>query len=437
MRPLCEVKPVEQEQTNVAVEPIPLNQRLDPIFILGITERSGTNFLQDVLCLHPQCSKGGLGSQGYLAEDFLPSYAELLAWYADAVSAHWNITGWGIEYLGKDLLCRYLGDGIMSFLNLQLERGGHQVSVANGAMGRAGGVRLVAKTPSVRSLEHFHRVFPSARLLIIVRDGRAVAESAVKTYNVRHEQAAREWAEAAQAIIRFQQTAGSENKYLIVKFEDLYLKLEQELRRIFSFLGLDATNYDFGAAQNLPVRGSSTLAVPGKAVHWRPVQKTASFDPLSRWKHWSRARHERFNWIAGTCMAHLGYETETFGGFRLFWNAWNWMRDKIERLRLLQKTLRHLRSVRLITDLTERKMRRTGVEVDVVVRMANQRLSAYGLLAFFKQRPSPMNHTALAQALHASAAHTVVLGHWSAPIAILLASCPVVVGFAREAKSHR
>ena len=35
-----------------------LSKCANPIFILGITPRSGTNFLQDILCFHPDCGAG-------------------------------------------------------------------------------------------------------------------------------------------------------------------------------------------------------------------------------------------------------------------------------------------------------------------------------------------------------------------------------------------
>ncbi len=38
----------------------------DPIFILGISERSGTNFLFHLLCLHPDCDPGGPIWENYL-----------------------------------------------------------------------------------------------------------------------------------------------------------------------------------------------------------------------------------------------------------------------------------------------------------------------------------------------------------------------------------
>jgi len=212
------------------------------------------------------------------------------------------------------------------------------------------------------------------------------------------------------------------------------------LRRVFDFIGIEATNYDFGAARNLPVRGSSSLKAQGKAVHWRPVEKSASFDPMSRWKNWSRAKHERFNWIAGTAMAHFGYNTEKLGGIRPFWNTWNWLLDRVERLRLFRKTLGNLKSVRLITDLTQRKMRRTGVQVDVVVRMANERSSACGILLAFFKRSTSINHAAWIQGLHASTAHTALPAHsafWSLPIALLFAGYPTMVGLARGTKSLR
>ena len=104
---------------------------------------------------------------------------------------------------------------------------------------------------------------------------------------------------------------GYVRNYLIVRYEDLWNKPEEELRRIFAVVGLDADKYDFNAAINLPVRGSSTFhGKEEQRYHWKPVEKTADFDPLARASHWSRSMHERFDWIAGEKLASLGYMTK-------------------------------------------------------------------------------------------------------------------------------
>ena len=64
----------------------------DPIFILGISQRSGTNFLFNLLGLHPDCER-----VGPIWENFLLNDAQLLVDYADAVyrrwSADWDVPG--------------------------------------------------------------------------------------------------------------------------------------------------------------------------------------------------------------------------------------------------------------------------------------------------------------------------------------------------------
>ena len=54
--------------------------RPSPIFILGISQRSGTNFLFDLLCLHPDC-----GAPSIKWEDFLVDKSDLLVRYVSSV----------------------------------------------------------------------------------------------------------------------------------------------------------------------------------------------------------------------------------------------------------------------------------------------------------------------------------------------------------------
>jgi hypothetical protein len=305
----------------------------NPIFIIGIRSRSGTNYLFDLLRLHPDC----WDAPAPIWEDFLLSDADLLARYARSTYSHWHhwFIAEGEEERIEDKLLQGIGDGLISFLT-----------------SRVRSRRLVTKTPGVHNLEYFFKLFPRAHLLILVRDGRAVAESAVKTWgskpsSMNYELAMRSWARGAKTILQFDQaTKNSDFKYLIVRYEDLWRDVKGSLHRIFDFLGLDVATYDFNAATNLAVRGSSMVRRHWEEkVHWRPVEKTTDFDPTLRWNHWGRALHERFNWIAGEYLGQFGYEAKEYKTNRSFWTIWNIVFDRIWLIRSsLQSISRTLRS---------------------------------------------------------------------------------------------
>jgi hypothetical protein len=99
-----------------------------------------------------------------------------------------------------------------------------------------------------------------------------------------------------------------------------------------TFVGLPVDSFDFAAAANLPVRGSSVFHGEEKSVHWKPVAKTSEFDPIGRSSHWKRPVHERFNWIAGRQQVWLGYEREQYKSNAKFWAIWNKTMDRKWRL---------------------------------------------------------------------------------------------------------
>ncbi len=304
-------------------------QSTEPIFILGIAARCGTNYLHDLIRMHPDCDSGS----AMLEEDNLLANAHLLTRYVDGVSRWWK-QHWGQDELRteKEALAQQIGQGLMGFLSAQLERR-KQLSAKDGNNGRP--TRLVTKTPTVKNLGLFFQLFPTSKLLVLVRDGRSVVESAVRTFDRPYGHAAREWASSAQ-IIQNQRKEHAATPFLLVRYEDLYTNVEKELRRIFDYLQLDADVYDYAGAVNLPVRGSSTLRgqpsareVPwvAKGIHWDPVQKPANFNPVERWASWSRAKHERFNWLAGDYLEPFGYARKDYPGGHPLWAMSNFLLD--------------------------------------------------------------------------------------------------------------
>jgi hypothetical protein len=260
-----------------------------PIFILGIMPRSGTNFLWDLLCLHPDCAPG----RPPIREDFFLEASDHLLGYTSAVRAWWD-PNWGhFDDVVMDEFHRSLGDGLISFLWVDRDR------------------RLVTKTPSVRHLDRFFRFFPNAYLIILVRDGRSVAQSAMASFGWDLDRAARQWAEAAETIRSFtgQRRHGNERS-LIVRYEDVFRDPKGHLQEVLRFLDLDEHTFDFHSAATLPVRGSSFYFGPGRdSLHWEPVTRGSNFDPTETWRTWTREMHERFEWLAGEQLRYLGYES--------------------------------------------------------------------------------------------------------------------------------
>lgn len=259
----------------------------DPIFIHGILPRSGTNFLWDLLLLHPDCAP----ARHPVREDLFLDHSDHLIRFVDEVRAAWD-PRWGRsdEDLSA-LMYRGLGTGLVSFLHVDAER------------------RLVTKSPSVKNLGRFFDFFPAARLIILVRDGRSVAQSSMTTFGWDLDRGGREWAAAADEIVAFQAAqVHRSTKWRIVRYEDLVDDPELQMRKILDFVGLDVAPYDFRAARDLPVRGSSSFGTSEHGIHWEPVHRDSSFSPKDRWRCWDSAALERFNWLAGRQLRYFGYD---------------------------------------------------------------------------------------------------------------------------------
>jgi Sulfotransferase family len=347
----------QKATTEMVLSNIEAPSLASPIFILGIYPRSGTNYLHDLIRMHPHCDP----ECSLLQEDHLLANSHLLLKYIDGVSSRWWKERWGQEELEaeRDLLCAEVGNALCSFLQLQLQRR-KQAAGKNGAGAVAR--RIVTKTPSVENLELFFKFFPSAPLVILVRDGRSVVESSVKTFNQPYGYAARHWARGAERIQNFLQSNPA-TSFMVVRYEDLYSNVESELRRIFEFLHLDPDQYDYHAAINLPVRGSSSLSGGPSTkrfpwvragIHWDAVQKPADFDPVNRWSSWNRPKHERFNRIAAKHLTSFGYEPVTSEKNRSLWSAWNLVQDVLfldQVTWFMRRVIRRVRSSRSIAEL--------------------------------------------------------------------------------------
>lgn len=288
--------------------------RQHPIFVLGILQRSGTNYLNNLLLLHPS-----IQPPGTIWEDFHLAHADMLLNYAEATARHWP-SQWKellSAEMGDGALLRHLGRGIIGFMESQNEKGRLQNPRQHE---ETGSVSLISATPSVMNLHLFFDLFPDAAPIIVIRDGRALVESGVRSFGWDYEEAVRMWRSGARRIIDFTADSKNSGRFFLARYEDLFSRNQDLMSDIFQFLGLERSVYDFDAARNMPVMGSSDLAKTEGRVHWKAVEKRAEFNPLERAGNWSSEMRSRFAWLASREMELLGYRVEKEAA-RPIWNS--------------------------------------------------------------------------------------------------------------------
>jgi hypothetical protein len=266
-----------------------MTQQVTPIFLLGILERSGTNFLWDLFRAHPDC-----GVRRPIWEDKLLRPAHLLEQYVDTVVATWD-ENWQTPAEERGKLMRALGDGLVSWVTSAAEPSQSHV---------------IVKTPSVENLPLFDDLFgDDVQLLVLVRDGRNVVESGVRSFGWSYPVTMKHWSDAARIVLQSQELfADTNRRYLLVRYEDLLADQRAELTKIFTFCGLDPARFDFESTEALPVRGSSTNRVAeGAPVDWAKVDRPDDFAPERRYAGWDDALQHLYAEIAGEASTSLGY----------------------------------------------------------------------------------------------------------------------------------
>lgn len=293
------------------LRPISAGQPPTPvIFIRGIMPRSGTNFLADALDRHESIVR----SPGQFWEYVPFRFQQTLRQYVEQVGSSKHAH----EFQPQDFL-PHVGQAWLGFLAGELGEG--QVALF--------------KEPSVDDLESMFRMYEHGRAIIILRDGRDIVASALKSdfafpkfqwWNRSHMRRlipgedfrimCRKYAHAAETLLKF--TEGEFGKTLshrfkIVKYEAILRDPREQLTEIFEWANLDPQRYDWEAFDQMPIRGSSFLRGDdgnhdfGAGVS-TPVR---GFSPTGRWESWSLKRQSYFQRVAGNLARKLGYEQPT------------------------------------------------------------------------------------------------------------------------------
>jgi hypothetical protein len=261
-----------------------------PVFIFGCA-RSGTTWVQDIFAAHPEVAT--------ISESFI--FTEAIGVAPLLAPQHWAPDAGG-NPVG---LARLLGkDEFLTELRQFLSR----------VLGRAVGPQhrfLVEKSPNhLWVAHHIAEVFPEARFVHVIRDGRDVAVSLVaagdswaphwKERSGSIRQAAEVWRRAIAQATKVSDDLGA--RVLEVRYEDLHRDPQGSIRRLFDFAEIphdgdgisrivDATDF---FSQFVP--DESGFRRGGRMGDW-----TTRFTPED-------ALH--FQLMAGSTLIELGYEAD-------------------------------------------------------------------------------------------------------------------------------
>jgi len=255
------------------------------IIIHGIMPRSGTVYVGELLRLHPD-----LFAYPYelwempflqLTDDVLKLQHKFFLTYEQNMGK-----------IGEQDFLPLFGASLIAFLHHQVPQQQH----------------LLFKVPSVQYLSRFYSMFPHENLLVLVRDGRDLVQSTLRTWpQLRFSQVCRRWNRAAQMVlgVHEQMSASETAGYWLARYEDALGDPAAFVREACRRFGLDEHRYPYDQIATIPVRGSSALS-EGK-VTWDATAKPKDFRPTEYWRKWSASRKWLFKRIAGQSLMALGY----------------------------------------------------------------------------------------------------------------------------------
>lgn len=260
------------------------------ILIFGVLPRSGTNYVRDVLALHPDVRADAGRLYEFPLLDAMDAFGAAQAEFIEIFPRN-------AEVLRQNELGAMLAAAWMSDLQRSVDDGG----------------RILLKNPHVRNVTLATALFPGDKIVLVLRDGRDVVDASLKTFGGSRllrksfSQLAWEWRCAAEAILSFRSDGDRRHPdVMVLRYEDLLTETDATLSRLLRHVALDEAKFDRGAFDALPVRGSSRSSLSDDD-RWRPEQRDKDFNPLQRWRTWSTRRKAAFDRIAGDVLARAGY----------------------------------------------------------------------------------------------------------------------------------
>lgn len=269
-----------------------------PVFFVGGLPRSGTTWVQQLLNAHPQLLCLG---ESHFFNDLVPSVIDVIKEYGERRAESrdtWapTVRGPPVRLLGPMMYAAFI-----ALVQANLDDRSVEPLVAIGE-----------KTPdNIMRLDQMWSIFPRARFVNVVRDGRDGAVSAFIRFRPKLPQEmtqldyARAYAKGWSARIREARKAAIGKPYIEVRYEQLHADPEAEAGRLFTFLGASAEQRVVADA----LRTASFEALSGG-------RKRGQQDATSHYRRgevggWADVLDEEevraFELIAGPMMDELGY----------------------------------------------------------------------------------------------------------------------------------
>lgn len=249
----------------------------DPIF-LGGECRSGTTLMRVMLDAHSAISCGP--ETHFLVDDQFRRF-------------HHHFRGkWWKRAAGYDYSTDDMDDLVRDFARGWFETYMH----------RQGKRRWADKTPqTINILPYLWELFPTAKFVHLIRDGRDVACSIIPKpwgpMNVKD--AARRWVQCIQAGVAHRDDT---ERYMEVRYEDLVHHPERELRRVMTFVGEEFEPRQLAYHEHDYDMPKETEASADQVA--RPLYTSA----IGRYERdLSKRDLRRFEKIAGPTLDFLGY----------------------------------------------------------------------------------------------------------------------------------
>lgn len=274
---------------------IVLEKKPNLVYLVAPLQRSGHNYVSNLLLKHEQIKfPAGTNLPG---EQNIVQHAEHLIWYASKTVAGqkgWESKTQELVKLQSAIFLRTVGYSLIEFYSKFIP---------------VQAKYLLLKDPATIGIENFSSVFPEAKLICLLRDGRDVVQSYIKTWKgFDFELACKMWRDGTERMLNLPQEDNGK-RYLLISYEKVFAAPADEMKKVLAFLNLSESEYAFDKIDELPIFGSSTNSVNEKGeVDWSITNNKKDFKPVGKWQQWSAEQKSIFKKVAGETLIRAGYE---------------------------------------------------------------------------------------------------------------------------------
>lgn len=256
------------------------------LMVYGVAPRSGTNFVANLLALHP-----GFAPWPNLIWEvpFLRSVNHLLAFEKEFFEDFTH----NAERMQQYDFLPIFGASFIRYLHSFADEG----------------KKVLLKEPDARNFAYFPLVFPHEQLLLLLRDGRDVVFSTIKTWpQTQFTDVCQRWNDSAKLMLKFSSKHQDNSNYWIMEYEDVLSNPVGFVKDACHRYSLEVSEFPFNEIESMPVFGSSTDSQKDGVVDWSThKQRPDNFKPVGRWNNWSLKEKSIFKRIAGETLLQANY----------------------------------------------------------------------------------------------------------------------------------